>query len=621
MAETELETASDAEFQARAAHWREDLHRALGVLYGARDDFKACCARAMQIALEAYRARPACLRTLDKARAADPGWFLMPDRIGYSCYVDRFAGTLQGCGGRIDYLRELGVTYLHLLPFLKMRPGRNDGGFAVSSYREIEPSLGDMADLAALAAQLRGAGISLCADLLCNHTADDHEWAMRAKAGDATYAAYYLTFDAREETQAIEANLEQVFAVTAPGNFTFSPELNRWVWTTFYPYQWDLNYANPAVFLEMASAMLNLANHGIEVFRLDSAPFLWKRVGGNCRNEPQAHAIIQALRALAAIAAPGIALKAEAIVPAAQLVDYLGIGAAAGKECHLAYNTSLMTLQWAALALGKADVLAEGLAAMPLPPAQTGWLSYVRCHDDIGWGVLQGDERSAPRDWAALRGFLSQFYAGRSENSFASGASFQVVDDQSVHGTSGALASLCGLERALRAADAGQIDLAVRRILLMTAVSFAFGGVALINMGDELGQLNDLNYAQGPRYDGDGRWLHRGAMDWQRAAQRGAMGSIPQRLFSGFQAMARARADLPLGNAPDCIEAGPDSVLHMHHRLQAGHFLLLANFSPDEAGVALPAGVWRDALRLEDGLRDRITLEGYGVRWLLKSSA
>ena len=620
MASEEVGALPDGPFEQRADQFGPDLRRALQALYGARGDFEAILARLMCIAQSASAERPSELRALDRARARDPDWFLTPDRIGYSCYVDRFAGDLRAIGGRIDYLRELGVNYLHLLPFLKMRPGQNDGGFAVSSYREVEPALGDMADLAQLAGQLRAAGISLCADLLCNHTSDDHEWALRAKAGEAPFRAYYLTVETEAETQEFEPHLSQVFAASAPGNFTYCPQLRRWVWTTFYPYQWDLNYANPAVLQEMAAAMLNLANHGVEVFRLDSAPFLWKQKGSDCQNLPQAHAIIQALRALAAIAAPAVLLKAEAIVPAAQLVDYLGIGPSAGKECHLAYNTNLMTLQWAALARGNAELLAEGLAAMPRPPEHTGWLSYVRCHDDIGWGVLRAGSASKQRDWAALRSFVSQFYAGESENSFASGAVFQVTKGQAVHGTSGSLASLCGLERAQMKEDRGEIDLAVRRILLMTAVSMAFGGIALINMGDELGQLNHAEFARAPRFDGDGRWLHRGPMDWNLAAQRHEPGSVAARVFSGFQAMAKARAILPLANAPARIEAGPPSVLRLCHGQNGQQFLLLANFSSLPTQADLPAGRWRDALSQESALHDSINLEGYAARWLLQGS-
>lgn len=620
MASEEGGSLPDGPFPQRAAQFGPDLRRALHVLYGARSDFEAIAAGLMRTAQNAYAERPDELRALDRARARDPDWFLAPDRIGYSCYVDRFAGNLRAIGARVPYLQELGITYLHLLPFLKMRDGANDGGFAVSSYREVEAELGNMADLAQLAGHLRAAGISLCADLLCNHTADDHEWALRAKAGEAAYRAYYLTFESEEETQAFAPHLKQVFAASAPGNFTYCPQMQRWVWTTFYPYQWDLNYANPAVLQEMANAMLHLANQGVEIFRLDSAPFLWKQAGSDCQNLPQAHAIIQALRALAAIAAPGVLLKAEAIVPAAQLVDYLGVGQAAGKECHLAYNTTLMTLQWAALARGNAELLAEGLSAMPHPPEHTGWLSYVRCHDDIGWGVLREGEAGKPRDWAALRAFLSQFYAGESENSFASGAAFQVTKAQAVHGTSGSLASLCGLERALNKEDRGEIDLAIRRILLMTAVSMAYGGIALINMGDELGQLNHAEFARAPRFDGDGRWLHRGPMDWSLAERRHQPGSVVERVFFGFRAMAMARAGLPLANAPARVEAGPASVLRLSHIHDDQHFLLLANFSDHRVQAALPIGTWQDALSQETGLHDAISLDGYQARWLLNGS-
>lgn len=618
MASARFSAAPDGLFEERFACFGPDLRRALQFLYSERPDFETIWSGLLRIARSAHSARPDALLALDRAREARPGWFLSADRIGYSCYVDRFASTLNGVGERIGYLQELGVTYLHLLPFLKMRAGRNDGGFAVSSYRAVEPELGDMRDLAALATRLRAAGISLCADLLCNHTSDDHEWALRAKAGEAAFVDYYLTFENEEETRAFAPHLRQVFAASAPGNFTYCPQLRRWVWTTFYPYQWDLNYANPVVLLEMASAMLNLANHGVEVFRLDSAPFLWKQPGSDCQNLPQAHGIIQVLRAVAAIAAPAVLLKAEAIVPAAQLVDYLGIGPSAGKECHLAYNTTLMTLQWAALACESAEIVVQGLQAMPRPPANTGWLSYVRCHDDIGWGVLDGGADSEVRDWPALRGFLSRFYAGEDPAAFASGAAFQVTSAQAVHGTSGSLASLCGLERALRAGDPGLIDLGLRRIALMTAVSFAFGGVALINMGDELGQLNDNNHAQDRRFDGDGRWLHRGPMDWEAAARRTEGHAVPGRLFAMFQGMARARAGLPLGNAPDGVSVGPGSVLHVHHRQHGAHFLALANFSGRPAQVTLPAGVWRDVLRNEEGLRGALCLEGYGARWLLR---
>jgi len=595
--------------QRAAALWA-DAEAALGALYGAQVDLEALLA----IAREAAEARSAALRALDAARLADPAWFLSNRMLGYSAYVDRFAGTLAGVEARIPYLAELGVTYLHLLPFLRMPPGRNDGGFAVSAYDQVEPALGDLADLERLAARLRENGVSLCADFLLNHTADDHPWALAAKQGDPAYRAYYHVAPDPAEVQAWEATLPQVFAETAPGNFTFAPELNAWVWTTFYPFQWDLNWANPSVFGEMLRALLFLANCGVEVFRLDSAPFLWKRRGTDCRNQPETHRIIQALRALVGLAAPGVLLKAEAIVPSTDLPAYLGAGAQAGKECHLAYHTTLMTLQWAALAEQDAGRIAAVMRALPPPPAGTGWLTYVRCHDDIGWSVLLPEAAGyPPDDWRALVERLGRFFTAA--DGYAAGESFQTAPGASPHGVSGSLASLCGLERALAASDEGGVDRALARMLLMWAVSFAHGGVPLIYMGDELGQRNDRDYRRGARFDGDNRWLHRGKMDWTAAERRRLPGAVEQRLFDGVRRLVAARRASPPLASPARLRADPPPVL----RLERPDLLVVANFSESAQATALPPGRWCDLLKTpaEPLHGAAVTLAPLQARWLL----
>lgn len=597
-------------YSLKQAEWAQAAARALQNLYGAQGE--RTLHAALALAEHARRTRPQALLALDAERLAAPDWFLGNDRIGYTAYVDRFGGDLQGVARRIPYLQELGVRYLHLLPFLKMRPGRNDGGFAVSNYGAVEPALGSMEDLEALATCLRAAGVSLCADLLLNHTADDHPWALAAKAGDPRYRAYYHVLSDRAAVAAWEANLPQVFAETAPGNFTYAPELDGFVWTTFYPYQWDLNWANPEVFLEMLAAAIRLANAGVEVFRLDSAPFLWKRLGTDCRNLPETHTIIQALRALLALAAPAVALKAEAIVPSDRLLDYLGAEPGA-PECHLAYHTTLMTLQWAALAEGRAERLARVLAGMRAPPPGAGWLTYVRCHDDIGWSVLQEERAGYPaEDWGALVRRLGAFYAGGA--SFAAGVAFQTLPGAVPHGVSGTLASLCGLERAAANGDAGEIDLAIARILLMFAVSFGFGGIPLINMGDELGQLNDRDYAQGPRFDGDNRWLHRGLFDEAAAARRHAPDAVEAQLFEGVRRLAQARRLTPAAlAAPPSVSADPAAVL----RLARPGMLLLANFSGQPAPTTTPPGRWRDLLRETPPTEGEVVLSPYQAAWLV----
>src|SRR5476649_2899092 len=324
--------------------------------------------------------RRSCWRSTRSARRGRTGYSASP------CWVTApmcrtSAATCKGWR-RIPHLRELGVSYLHLLPFLRARAGENDGGFAVASFDEIEPALGSNADLEALTAQLRGAGISLCSDFILNHVADDHAWAIGARNGDAQLREFFHIYPDRTEPDRYEPTLGQVFPQLAPGNFTYVEALEGWAWTTFYPYQWDLNYANPAVFAAMAQAMLRLANRGIEVFRLDSTAFLWKRAGSNCMNQPEAHVLLQALRAVVDIVAPGVLLKAEAIVPMAELPAYFGDAAA--PECHLAYHSSLMAAGWGALAEQDAGLLRSVIAATPALQPSASWLSYVRCHDDIG---------------------------------------------------------------------------------------------------------------------------------------------------------------------------------------------------------------------------------------------
>ena len=312
--------------------------------------------------------RQAALVKLDQLRAAQPDWFLRQHMVGYSAYVDRFGGTLAGVGNRIDHLRALGVDYLHLLPFLQARQGESDGGFAVSSFDHVEPVLGTMDDLETLASQLHDAGISLCADLVLNHVADDHAWAREAAAGDPVMRQFFHVFPDRHLPDAYEETVGEVFPQAAPGNFTHVPAMDGWVWTTFYPFQWDLNYAHPPVFSAMARALLQLANRGVNVFRLDSAPFLWKRLGTSCVNEPEVHQLLAALRACTELVAPGVLLKAEAIVPTEQVSAYFGRNELRGKECQLAYHSGLMASAWAALAEGHAGLPRQLLATTPALP-------------------------------------------------------------------------------------------------------------------------------------------------------------------------------------------------------------------------------------------------------------
>ena len=560
----------------------------------------------------AINQRPDDLFELDAARPAD--WLDRTDMVGYSTYVERFAGTLAGVRERVPYLHALGIRYLHLLPFLKARAGDNDGGFAVSDYGQIDPALGSNADLDALTTDLRGHGISLAADFVLNHCADDHPWALAARAGDPHFRQFFHVYTDRAQIERLEAELPQVFPESAPGNFSFVPELDAWVWTTFNPYQWDLNWSNPELFQHMALALLNLANRGVEVFRLDSAAYLWKRDGSDCRNLPEAHAVLQALRALLDIAAPSVALKAEVIVPLPEVSPYFGTGDQAGKECQLAYHSSLMAASWAALAEQRAEIVADVIARTPAPPSGCVWLNYLRCHDDIGWWVLR--EEAAGR--TGHRGFdlarIARFFAGSEAGSYAEGEAFQSTDPHVFHGSNGMTASLLGLHRALAADNDDAIELATRRHLLLYAITLSAAGIPQIYMGDEYGLGNNHEYRD--TADADGRGLHRPVMDWQLA-----QASTFNRLRSGIERLIQARrhcASLRPSTPMRALTFSQPALLGI---TRGEHFIGLYNLGAqpmtfDLAQLPSLAGQhWRDLLH-DTACPSTFTLMPYDLRWL-----
>jgi amylosucrase len=569
-------------FALRFAQHLPDVERPLRQLYGQREDYDAWLAQFLTLVAKAYAARPAELRLLDLKRVEEPDWFQQSDMMGYVCYADRFAGNLQGVAEKIPYLKELGITYLHLMPLLKPRPGANDGGYAVMDYRAVCDDLGTMADLADLATQLRADDMSLCIDLVCNHTAKEHAWAQKAMAGDADYQAYYHIFPDRTLPDQYEQTVREIFPEFKSGSFTYYDAIDKWVWTTFNEFQWDLNYANPAVFGEMLDIMLFLANQGVEVLRLDAVAFMWKRMGTDCENQPEAHAILQVFRALSRIAAPGLLLKAEAIVPPPQLVPYLGRGEATNKECEVAYHNVFMVMLWSSLAERKVALMTHALQDIPPIPSHTSWLAYVRCHDDLGWAVTEENAAAVGLNGYLHRTFLSDFYNGDFPGSFARGATFQFNPRTNDRRISGSCASLAGLEKGLEQDDWYEIDLALRRIQLIHSMILAFGGIPLLYMGDEIGLLNDDSYLENPNLAGDNRWLHRPYMDWALVEKRNEWQTINGRLFQSLVSLIQARKRTPAlhAEAPAyAVWTHNDAVFGLLRESPRGRVLVLGNFS------------------------------------------
>ncbi|WP_028472568.1 alpha-amylase family protein [Nocardioides alkalitolerans] len=524
--------------------------------------------RLLDVASAAYAERDDDLHELDERRLLQPDWFQQPGLTGYAAYAERFAadlgGNLAAVGERVDHLEALGVGYLHLMPLLTPRPGDSDGGYAVADYRTVRADLGTTDDLRELTRRLRGRGISLVLDLVLNHVAREHEWAERARAGEERYRRYFHVFADRELPDAYEETVPEVFPDFAPGSFTHDPDLDAWVWTTFNTWQWDLDWSNPDVLVEFAEIVCHLANLGVEVLRLDAIAFLWKRLGTTCQNQPEVHPLTQALRAVARIACPGVLFKAEAIVSPRDLMPYLGTGAHAGKVSDLAYHNTLMVQVWSMLASGETALARQVLGGLPPTPPTATWITYARCHDDIGWAI---DDRDAPAvglDGAAHRAFLSDWYAGDHPGSWAAGLVFQhnpATGDKRISGTA---AALTGLAAAEASGDAGAVDAALARFFLAHAVVAGWGGIPVIWSGDELAQPNDPDWADEPGHEGDNRWAHRPRLDPARLARRDDLSTVPGRAFAALAHLARVRRTLPqlhAATSPTVVDGVDDGLL------------------------------------------------------------
>lgn len=581
------------EFNQRLNQHFESLFRSYFTIYGDRYDFFFHLEDLLHGLAQAWFQRPADLRQLDDARENDPLWFQSNQMLGGVCYVDLFAGNLEGVRSKIPYFKELGITYLHLMPLFKAPEGENDGGYAVSSYREVHPPLGTMDDLESLARDFRNAGISLVVDLVFNHTSDEHLWANGAKTGDEDFQDFYRIFPNREMPDLYERDLREIFPDEHAGAFTFFPNLFKeggWVWTTFHSYQWDLNYSNPAVFNRMAGEMLFLANQGVEVIRLDAVAFIWKQLGTNCENLPGAHLLIQAFNLVARIASPALLFKSEAIVHPDDVVKYISPA-----ECQLSYNPLLMALLWNSLATRKVELLSQALFTRFNIHPETAWVNYVRVHDDIGWTFSDEDAASFGINGNDHRRFLNEFYRGRFEGSFARGLPFQENPKTGDCRISGTCASLAGLEKAIKEEGPAEIELAIRRILLIHGVILTAGGIPLIYLGDEIATLNDYSYLDDPSHARDSRWVHRPKADWEKYARRNDSLTVEGRVYQGLKKLVELRKQNEAfsGGSLQAISTENEHVLGFVRNSANHRAVIFANFS--EKPQTIPARVLEQA--------------------------
>lgn len=538
--------APDSAFRLRLEANAPDIRRLFDETYGGHPAHDGAFRRLEEALLQAHLDRPARLQARDEAKLDRGHWYLSQDIAGMSLYVDRFCGDLTALAGRLGYFADLGVNLLHLMPLFESPEGESDGGYAVSDFRRVDPRFGTLDDLAALQASMQGQDMYLMLDIVINHTSHHHEWARRARAGDARYQAFYHLYPDRTMPDAYEAAMPEVFPESAPGNFTWLPDCGRWVMTVFHPYQWDLDYRNPDVFVAMLEHLLFYANLGVDILRIDAPAFIWKEPGTSCQNLPGAHRLLRLLRLCVSTATPGMALLGEAIVAPAEIMEYFGTGAFTARECDMAYNATHMALQWDALATADTRVLLAAQPELARKPFGTTWINYARCHDDIGLGYDDHMIRQAGYDPVAHRRFLLAYYAGTSPGTPARGALFSVNPKTGDARISGTLASLCGLEAALAAHDGAAVEASFRRIALMQAHCLFMGGIPMVFQGDELGSLNDHSYLSDPGKRYDNRWMHRPVTDWDRAGERHRAETPAGRVFSDLSRLIGIRRSLPM---------------------------------------------------------------------------
>jgi amylosucrase len=554
------------------------LHDLFFSIYGTSQDSQKAYAGLIKTLIAGYKKRPAAMTARDRVKAEEGAWFTSEQLVGMSLYVDRFSTDLRGLIGELDYLETLGVNALHLLPIMKSPKEASDGGYAVADYRTVDPKFGTNEDLAALQTALQERGMYLMTDIVVNHTSDQHEWAMKAKAGDPYYKEFFYTYPNREVPDAMERAMPEVFPESAPGSFTFVPELQSWVMTVFHNYQWDLNYRNPEVLTTMVDTLLYYGNMGVDILRIDAPAFVWKEVGTTCQNLPQAHQLLQLFKSCVKVAAPGMALLGEAIVSPNQIMDYFGNGLMATRECDLAYNAGQMALQWDALATMDTRNLFLNQHIIARKPLGTTWLNYTRCHDDIGFGFDDCYIEQVGYTPYLHRKFLMDYYSGSFAGSPSKGVLFGVNPKTNDARMSGTLASLCGLETALGKGDAEAIETAVNRIVLMQAQSILLGGIPMLYYGDELGHLNDYSYTNDPSKSYDSRWVHRPVISKEKRQKVFDSTCIESRIFAAHQrliSLRKSSSDFADSNNAQWRETECRSVIGVVR----GSFTLFFNYS------------------------------------------
>jgi len=608
---------ADSVFVKRLEHHHDELRWLYMELYENPSMFAELCENLKRF----YDERNGDLKQQDRKREQNPEWYRQNDMLGMMFYIDNFAGDMKGVEAKLDYLEKSNVNYIHLMPFLETPRGRSDGGYAVSDFRKVQEKLGTMEDLERLTAACHKKHMNVCMDFVMNHTSEDHEWAKRARQGDGEYMSRYFFYDNSEIPEMYERTVPQVFPTTAPGNFTWLPDAGHYVMTTFYPYQWDLNYRNPRVFNEMMYNFMYLANRGIDIIRIDAVPYIWKELNTQCRNLKQVHTIVRLMRIISEIVCPGVLLLGEVVMEPEKVVPYFGT--VEKPECHMLYNVTTMATTWHTVATRDVGLLKKQLDIVNGLPKEYTFLNYLRCHDDIGWGLDYGTLLREGKEERSHKQYLNDYFQGYAGASNSRGELYNadpVTGDARFCGTT---ASMCGVEKAGFEQDGEAMERAIRLDVMLHAYMFMQSGIPVLYSGDEVGQVNDYTYKEDPDKAADSRYLHRGAMNWERAARADDPSSVEGRIFGRLDQLEKIRkSEKAFVCQADTwtIDTWDAGILCIGRYYEGEKIIGIFNFSEYDktAWINETDGGYRDMISGQQMKASGVNVPAYGFYWLKK---
>ena len=609
--------AADDEFYYRMEKRNDELRWLYMEMYGNDSMYAELCDNLHRFYVERNRD----LKAMDIERENNPNWYKSNDMLGMMLYIDNFAGNIKGVESKLDYLEKSNVNYIHLMPFLDTVPGKSDGGYAVKDFRKVREDLGTMEDLEHLTAACHKKNMNVCMDFVMNHTSEDHEWARRARAGEGEYMSRYFFFDNAQIPDQFESTVPQVFPRNAPGNFTWLPDIGHYVMTTFYPYQWDLNYLNPRVFNEMMYNFLFLANKGIDVIRIDAVPYIWKELGTQCRNLRRVHTIVRMMRIIGEIVCPSVLLLGEVVMEPEKVVPYFGT--VEKPECHMLYNVTTMATTWHTVATRDVSLLKRQLDIVAGLPKEYVFLNYLRCHDDIGWGLDYDFLKARGQEEVPHKKFLNDYFQGFTENSKSRGELYEydpVTQDARFCATT---ASMCGIEKAGFEQNEAEMAKAIDLDVMLHAYMFTQSGIPVIYSGDEIGQVNDYTYKNDPNKAHDSRYIHRGVMRWDLAENIENPDSVEGRIFNRLSQLEQLRKTekVFMTNADMwTVETYDPSILCIGRYYEGEKMFGLFNFSEygKTAWINETDGMYENMLTGEVRKAAGVDIPGYGFCWLKK---